>query len=474
MKELTEQREMTEVEKFKFEYDNLLVIYNEGQEKPKDKLPADLVGEFLLENLGWALYEDDFYFYNFLNGNWETLGNNINDTNVFTMLYVASKKYNTDGVLRAIMRQLKNGLNVMSNCGELEEQSKQTLTTFKNGVYDYKEQVFKPKSKDVFALEGYRFDYEPQEEVPELYAKWLYGFLNSDEGLYNYWLDELANLTQSHRPRGRIQLIKGKSGVGKSLFTDLISKVALKTASINSKAVNDSFALENVGDSGTLLISPDLSDDLYFNDNERLKVIATGDNLEIQRKGKKNYSKPVDWITVFACNTLPKFKNRDEQMVRRFATTVVEHESLNAVLKADWYADMEELLSSDNIHKLVCYLVTREHKQFTVNNEDIPNSIFLGNKKLWEDRDPLIENIVIELQELDTIHLKTINDIAKDVVISYKLKRGYRLIAKEIIKGLENTGYKFMKNKVTEPYSITVDSESYTRNGGRYDSYVKK
>ena len=463
---------MDEKQRFKEGYNELLYLYNESQEKPKEKIPADMLADFLLEYLGWSVYTDEFYFYNFLNGTWQPLGS-FNNTKLFKMIRVASTKYGSDGILRATFRNVKSGLEIKQDEGELTEQSKATVTVFNNGVYDYKEHVFKEKSKEVFALYGYNFNYKEQTEVPEIYAKWLLGFLNSDTALYNYWLDELANLVQSHIPRGRIQLIKGNSGVGKSLFTDLITKVALKTASINSKAVNDSFALENVGDGGTLLISPDLSDDLYFNDNERLKTIATGDNIEIQRKGKKNYSKPVDWVTVFACNTYPKFKNREKQMMRRFATTVIEHKSLEEVLNADWYTDIDELLAKDNINELICYLVTREHKRFVTNDSDLPNSIFKGNEALWDPSDPLIVNIVNDLTDLKVIHTKTINDVAKNTVKGRNLRRGYKTLAEEITVELCERGYNLSRRKLTEPYSVIVDGETYERNGGKYDSYTK-
>ena len=464
---------MDETQEFKRGYDELLYLYNESQEKPKEKLPTDMLGEFLLEYLGWSVYNDEFYYYDFRDGTWEPLGN-LNTTDIFSLVYKVSNKYNTDGILRAVLRQLRNGLGDKLKSRELTEQSKATVTVFNNGVYDYKEHVFKEKSKEVFALNGYNFDYSEQTEVPEIYAKWLLGFLNSDTALYNYWLDELANLVQSHTPRGRIQLIKGNSGVGKSLFTDLITKVALKTASINSNFVNSPFALEGVGDGGTLLISPDLSDDLYFNDNERLKTIATGDTIEIQRKGKKNTTQKADWITVFACNTYPKFKNRDEQMIRRFATTVIEHKSLDEVLNADWYADINDLLADDNVNALICYLVTREYKRFVTNDSDLPNSIFLGNKDLWNDSDPLIMKIVDELEELEAIHVKTINDIAKNTVKGRNLRRGYKTLAEEITAELHERGYNLFKRKLTEPYSVIVDGETYERNGGKYESYVKK
>lgn len=120
---------------------------------------------------------------------------------------------------------------------------------------------------------------------------------------------------------GKIFMLVGEGGNGKSSFIDLIRLVlgASNCSSVALSSIDERF--QNVGLFGKMA---NLGDDIESGEDEKaiqksanLKKIATGEPIELERKG----TQPFEWLPTvklfFSANTPPKIKDKSKGMKDR-------------------------------------------------------------------------------------------------------------------------------------------------------------
>lgn len=216
--------------------------------------------------------------------------------------------------------EVYNYLNILIM--ENKEPSPAHLIAFKNGIYDVLHDTLMPFSEQYVITNKIDFNYNPaaqSELVEETFNK-----LACNDGEIRDLLEEVIGYCFYRRNElGKAFILvgdgsqeKGASN-GKSTFYNMLTTLlgedntsALDLAELNQKFLNAGLfgKLANIGD--------DIEDG-YIPNSAMFKKFVTGERVEVQHKGEKpfkfkNYAKML-----FACNEIPKIKDRGGAIQRR-------------------------------------------------------------------------------------------------------------------------------------------------------------
>lgn len=213
------------------------------------------------------------------------------------------------------------------------------LIGFKNGVYDLKENIFRPGRPEDFISKVLPIDYKEyklsDEDVQNVIDFLLKVF--PDEEIRNYFLDTYSDIFVGGNNQKKIYLWTGDGDNGKSItqmfFDEMLGELAIKfnTQYFTGKKVasgnaNPELARAAPPVRSATMEEPDADEQLNIGE---LKKLSGGDKFwarDLFEKGKKTREVIPMFMITLICNKLPKIKYADKATWNRLR--VIPYEAL--------------------------------------------------------------------------------------------------------------------------------------------------
>lgn len=200
----------------------------------------------------------------------------------------------------------------------------ENLIVVGNGVLDLHEPampVLVPHSDDLFTLVGMSYRYDPTATCP----RWLAFLEENLEGdreridILQEWFG--LNLVPTTRFE-KFMLMIGEGANGKSVALDVL-KALVGDENVASIALNElmhRFTLTPLIGKLANIVS-ELSESRSPMAEGKLKALVSGEKVLVEVLHSHNYSTAIDARHTFACNNLPRFRDRSDGLWRRMLVT---------------------------------------------------------------------------------------------------------------------------------------------------------
>ncbi|MCX8573915.1 MULTISPECIES: DNA primase family protein [unclassified Gilliamella] len=287
-----------------------LANMNISQMAPSQR--AKLLNQYYDNNLAIDLKTDKIYYYN--NNVWQHISDKILMRTLVDLFNQSGEPFNPIRISSAV-ESLKFSLPIMG-------QPKTDLICFKNGVYELKNQSFRPHNSMDWLLVNNNINYYPatENETLEIHApnftKWLERASNNNQDKKTNILAALYMILANRYDWQLFIEITGAGGSGKTVF----SEIATMLAGENNTVVGTMDALETARDRAlivgySLIVLPDQP--RYIGSGAGLKAITGGDEVAIDPKHKHPYSCKIPAVVLIVNNEPMRFNERNGGISRR-------------------------------------------------------------------------------------------------------------------------------------------------------------
>lgn len=185
-----------------------------------------------------------------------------------------------------------------------------------NGVLDLESMKLLPDSPNFIIHNKINVDYNPA-AYSKIVDDTLYQLSNNDHNRYKLFCEMIGYCLWRRNELGKFFVLMADGSRGKSTYLNMV-------ISLLGRSNVSSVGLENISEKylnadveGKLANIGDDIGDAYIDSDETLKKLVTGETVQLQRKNEKpfdynNYSK-----LLFSCNTMPRFKDTTNGLIRR-------------------------------------------------------------------------------------------------------------------------------------------------------------
>jgi P4 family phage/plasmid primase-like protien len=211
------------------------------------------------------------------------------------------------------------------------------IIAFKNGVYDFIRNEFRPGKPDDFISKTLPINYDKNLTLTDKKVEEVLNFFKQifpDEELRNYFLDRASEKLQGGNKRKEIYMWVGSGNNGKTvtqkLFDKLLGKLGVKmpTTLITGKKPNVGAAFPEIarlaGVRDATMDEPDPSEKINIG---TLKILTGNDSLigrDLYESGKQMREINPMFKLNFICNALPYFESADKATWNRIRVITFE------------------------------------------------------------------------------------------------------------------------------------------------------
>lgn len=191
------------------------------------------------------------------------------------------------------------------------------MIAFRNGLYDLSTESFIPFSHEYIITNRIEWDYNPSVYC-ELTDKTLDKMSCNDKNIRLLMEEVIGYCFYRRNEMGKFFMLTGEKNNGKSTFLDMIKTLLgdENTSALDLKELSERFKttelfrkLANVGD--------DIGDEFITNTGV-LKKLATGDRLNVERKGQNPFDFNSYAKLLFSANSIPRMgKGKDSAAILR-------------------------------------------------------------------------------------------------------------------------------------------------------------
>lgn len=203
-------------------------------------------------------------------------------------------------------------------CQEVDTTGNRHLISFKNGIYDLKENILLPFTPDLVITNQIPWNYNPDAQSEKIDT--LLNALSCNDKQVRDLLEEVAGSCLYRSCKiggGKIVILLGDKSNGKSTFIEITQNMlgVNNYSTVDMGKLGEKFStvmlygkLANIGD--------DISGE-YIKDTSILKKLATGQALTVERKGQDLFSCISYATQIYSANDMPRTKDDTGAVLRR-------------------------------------------------------------------------------------------------------------------------------------------------------------
>lgn len=206
-------------------------------------------------------------------------------------------------------------LKTLENVKEVK--SNEWAVSLENGIYDFKEDVFKPHSSDYFITNKINCEYNPLVKTNYIVSQFLDDITCNNYKLRLVLEEILGYIFISNTMLQKAFILKGYGANGKSTFLDVIKELV---GVENVAAVGLEELVERFKRSALVDKLVNISSELPETNLKNLhifKKLVTGDIIDAEFKGKDSFTFQNTAKLIFSANELPKMNDTSEGFLRR-------------------------------------------------------------------------------------------------------------------------------------------------------------
>lgn len=234
--------------------------------------------------------------------------------------------------------------------------------SFKNGIYDIETRQFLRHDYKFVIPNMIPHEYNASaEKSTEMYNA-LFAWCKYDSEIFDLLKEVMGYCLYRSAEFGKFFIIVGNRQNGKSTFLEVLTKLVgtANTSSLDLQEFNERFAIACLANK-LVNIGDDIGD-TPITDTPKLKKLATGDTLQIERKGQERTSIKPYATAIFSANVIPKIKDPTGAIKRRMVIIPFENyfESDNATISlaeklTSKESNMQYLINIalDGLHQLI-------------------------------------------------------------------------------------------------------------------------
>lgn len=320
------------------------------------------------------------------------------------------------GLNRAKRTEVLEYLNLLID--ESEDVSPANYIAFKNGIYDIVKDKMLPFSEKLVLTNKINFNYNPKAQS-ELVENTLNKLACNDKTIRSLLEEAVGYCFYRRNELGKSFILTGNKSNGKSTFLDMVKTVlgeenvsSLDLSELSEKFQNAELfgKLANIGD--------DIGDE-FIGNSAIFKKLATGDRIQVQRKGERpfefnNYAK-----LLFSANDIPRIKDRTGAVQRRLV--IIPFNATFSKSDPDYRPYIKyELRERENIEYLILLGVKGLKRVLENQAFSESDSVLKELEEYEEENNPLI-GFFKEGHELDN---QPTNDVY-DKYLSYCNQNGF-------------------------------------------------
>lgn len=233
------------------------------------------------------------------------------------------------------LRTLKNVKNLITN---------EYAVALQNGIYDFKENKFKPHNPDYFITNLINCEYNARIQSHETVDKFINEITCNDIQL-RYVLEEILGYCFiSNTSLQKAFILKGYGANGKSTFLDVIKELVgvQNLSAVGMEELEERFKRSALVDK-LVNISSELPETNLKNLHV-FKKLVTGDEIDAEFKGKDSFNLKNTAKLIFSANELPKMNDTTEGFIRRLL--IIPFNNYFSELNRD--TDMLEKLTTED------------------------------------------------------------------------------------------------------------------------------
>lgn len=200
------------------------------------------------------------------------------------------------------------------------------LVPVNNGVFDYQKKILMDFSPDMVFLSKSKVDYNPSAANVVIHndedntdwdvETWVHE-LSDDDAITELLWQVIGAAIRPYVRWDKIICFYSTIGCnGKGTLCRLIRNLCTKTANIPFSAFGDEFMLEQLMDASAIITDENVTRS-YIRCTDRIKAVATQDNISINRKYKKPITIKFSGLMIQCINDMPKFGDKTESLYRR-------------------------------------------------------------------------------------------------------------------------------------------------------------
>lgn len=197
------------------------------------------------------------------------------------------------------------------------DHSDPNLVVFKNGTYNFKEDILKSNDPNDYILTGHDYNLDMKSDTPITDAWFRETFQDADKFMMEY----IGYMFyRSYKPFQKFVILRGSGGDGKSTFLNYVRKMigGSNTSSVDLKGLSGDNAKFNTSHlyGKELNYFADIGKN-YLEDSSTIKALTGDDYITGEFKGKD----PFDFMNyaklLFSANELPTFSDFTKGFIRR-------------------------------------------------------------------------------------------------------------------------------------------------------------
>ncbi len=275
------------------------------------------------------------------------------------------------------------------------------LLAFKNGVYDFEKNIFRPIETTDYISKCTNYDYNPiinnpiRQQINNLLLDTF-----GDESVKNYFLG-VHGVTLFSTCLESIFLLNGKGGNGKGLITSIIqgalgdyfqtAENTFLTSQIKAGAPNPTLA--NAKGARYLSISEpeDVAIESTFNMG-LIKTLTGKDKISTRALYKDNIVYLPQFTPFIQCNDIPKLNKVDNAVKRRFKIINFPFQFVDNPTKPNEKqnnSNLKELINKEYYNEFILMLIENANK-YKNNKLEIPASVATHTNNYFEDNNILL------------------------------------------------------------------------------------
>lgn len=273
----------------------------------------------------------------------------------------------------------------------VEEELKATnpaVIAFSNGLYDLRDDSFKPFSPDVVITNKIPWPYNPA-----AYSELLDHTLNRlacDDPEVRALLEEMVGYCLYRRNElGKAFILIGDKSNGKSTFLYVVNQLLgdSNIASLDLKELGDRFKtaelfgkLANIGD--------DIGDEFIANASTFRKLV-TGDRVNVERKGQDPFEFNNYSTFLFSANEIPRIKDKTGAVQRRLA--IVPFDAKFTPDDPDYDPQLKyKLAHQEHLEYMIVLSLAGLKRALAQKHFTEPQKVKAANREYEERNNPLI------------------------------------------------------------------------------------
>lgn len=276
----------------------------------------------------------------------------------------------------------------------------------KNGIFDVEKKRLYPHTNEIISTsriphelimdESY-FDQDTIDFVNKVFMQWCCG--RSD--LVNFLFEIIGHSFYRKNVFRPIFILTGGGRNGKSTFLKLVTYLLTgETEDVRDTADSKNVStvtLQELGDRfkrvrlvGAMAnIGADIPS-TYIEDPSTIKMCASGDRFDVERKGQDSFSYIPYATMIFACNTMPKFNDKTDGINSRMYPIPFDAKFLSDGKKSENETNLEDELLTEKVAEYVVYRAMKSLCDILANGGfHIPEAVANAKREFQMDNDPV-------------------------------------------------------------------------------------